>query len=68
MFDVGFISVTQYLWVVVYVEGQFFRCRSIRTLLLSCRCLAAQLLRLTRRLEVGLNSLYAVTLRIPVDV
>ena len=42
------------------------RCRKIQTLLLSRCCLAAQLLRLTRRLEVGLDMLYAILLRITI--
>jgi hypothetical protein len=44
-----------------------FRCRRIETLLLSRCCLVAQLLRLTRRLEVGLGMLYDISLRIPSD-
>lgn len=61
-------SVSQCFQLVVYVEMQSSRDRETRTLFLSCRCLAAQLLRLTRRLGVGLDSLWAVLLRIPVDV
>lgn len=51
----------------MYIQVQSVGRRSIRTPLLSSRCLAAQLLCLTRRLEVGLGMLYAALLRIPID-
>lgn len=66
--DVGFILVLQPtltpgpdLYICTISSG----CRRIETLLLSRCCLAAQLLRPTRRLEVGLDMLYDISLGIP---